>query len=141
MKIIIQFIRAISIITISTSCITPERKIEKAKKNEIKANRELNESIADNLAEIETYKKFANTKIAENKKNAEEFKLRIQNDKKKAKTKYTKEIEKLEEKNSDLKMKIDNYKAKSKEQWEIFKTEFNHEMNKLKKKYQNLTNK
>ena len=34
---------------------------------------------------------------------------------------------------------MDNYKAEGKEQWEMFKTEFNHDMDELKKSYENLT--
>ena len=139
MKISNPVITSILTLLVITSCNSSSEKVENAEQNVVKANQELIEAKEDYLTDIETYKKEADNKIADNKKIAEEFKLRIEKDKKEAKIKYMKELEKLDQKNSDLKMKMDNYKANGKEQWEIFKIEFTHNMDDLKKGYQNLT--
>ena len=42
-------------------------------------------------------------------------------------------------KNSDLKMKLDNYKAEGKENWKKFKIEFNRDMEELGIAFKDLT--
>jgi citrate lyase subunit beta/citryl-CoA lyase len=48
-----------------------------------------------------------------------------------AKADYEKRIEELNEKNTDLKMRLDNFKFDSKEKWESFKMELNQDMEDL----------
>jgi hypothetical protein len=38
-----------------------------------------------------------------------------------------------------MKMKMDNYKEEGKDKWEIFKTEFSHDMDALGKSFKDLT--
>ena len=45
----------------------------------------------------------------------------------------------LDKKNSDMKKKMADYKASNKENWENFKTEFNHDMNELGQAFKDLT--
>ena len=47
-------------------------------------------------------------------------------------------IAKLEEKNRELKQKLDNYET-SQSDWEAFKTEFNHDMDEFGKAFKDLT--
>ena len=45
----------------------------------------------------------------------------------------------LEVKNSDMRMRMDNYKEDGKDNWETFKTEFSHDMDELGKAFKDLT--
>lgn len=47
------------------------------------------------------------------------------------KANYDKKIAELEQKNSDIKKRMDDYKAKDKENWAAFKIEFSHDMDEL----------
>lgn len=51
---------------------------------------------------------------------------------------YAKKIENLEQKNKDLKTKLDAYET-SQSDWEKFKREFNHDMDELGKAFKDLT--
>ena len=50
-----------------------------------------------------------------------------------------KKIDELEQKNSELKKRLDDYKADGKEKWEKFKAEFSHDMDELGKAFKDLT--
>ena len=52
-----------------------------------------------------------------------------------AKADYHNKIMELEQKNSDMKKKLDDYKTEGKQKWEIFKTEFSHDMDELGKAF------
>src|ERR1035437_6875337 len=64
---------------------------------------------------------------------------KIKHEKKEAKAEYKKTIDKLEQKNSDKKKKLDDYKADGKEKWELFKTDFNKGMDEIGKSLKDLT--
>ncbi len=60
-----------------------------------------------------------------------EFKERVKTQKADAKADYEKKVEELNRKNSDLKMRLDNFKFDSKTKWEAFKFELNQDMEEL----------
>lgn len=66
-----------------------------------------------------------------NNKSIAEFNARTSNEKKELQAEYQKKIAELEQKNSDMKKRMDEYKADSKEQWDAFKAEFNRDMDEL----------
>mgnify|MGYP003530308073 FL=1 len=68
-----------------------------------------------------------------------DFKSRIANEKKAVKDEYNKKIAELEQKNADTQKKLNEYKADSKEKWEMFKSEFNRDMDELGTALSNLT--
>jgi hypothetical protein len=70
-----------------------------------------------------------------------EFKTRIASDKKEAKADYNKRIAELEQKNSDMKKKLDDYKADGKDKWEQFKKDFSRDMDDLGNAFKDLTTK
>ena len=51
---------------------------------------------------------------------------------------YAKKIENIEQKNKDLRVKLDTYETNQSD-WETFKREFNHDMNELGKAFKDLT--
>ncbi|MCM2301458.1 MAG: peptidase M23 [Flavobacteriaceae bacterium] len=113
------------------SCNTSSEKVDNAEKNVLKAHENLNKANQEYLADVENYRKETADKIAANDKSIAEFKARIADEKIDAQIAYQKKIIALEQKNSDLKKRIDGYKAESKEQWELFKAEFSKDMDEL----------
>lgn len=119
--------------TIFTSCQSSAKKVANAQDDVIKANEELNKANQEYLEDIKSYRKITAENIVANENNIAEFKARIEKDKKTAKSDYQKKIALLEQKNSDMKKKMDDYTDQGKENWEIFKAEFNNEMDEMAK--------
>lgn len=122
-----------------TSCNSPAEKVENAKEEVKDAKEDLVDANQEYLAEIDTYRRETADKIAANEKSAAEFRERIKDDKKEAKAEYNEKIAKLEEKNSDMRKRMDDYQADGKENWEKFKTEFNHDMDEIGAAFKDLT--
>lgn len=116
---------------IFTSCNTPAQKVENAQNNVTEANLDLNKANEEYLEDIEKYRKETADKIAANNLSISDFNARIENEKKEAKTDYKKKLAVLENKNNDIKKRMEDYQAEGKEKWELFKAEFNHDMNEL----------
>lgn len=122
-----------------TSCNNSSEKVENAEKNVAQANVDLVKANDEYAADLAKYKQEADDKFNANMKSIEEFNMRIEHDKKEAKADYKKKIAELEQKNTDMKKKMDEYKAEGKEKWETFKTEFSNEMDSLGKSLKDLT--
>ena len=125
--------------TTLTSCNSPAKKVEEAQKDVTEANKDLAKANEEYLADIESYRKETADKIAANDRSIAEFNSRIKEQKREAAADYKLKIAKLEQKNSDMKKHLDEYKAEGKENWEKFKTEFNHDMEELGKAFKDLT--
>ncbi len=91
------------------------------------------------LEEIEAYKLKNAEEIANNEKSLTDFNKRIAVQKNVAKTEYEKKITFLNNQNTDLKKKMDDFKSDSKENWETFEAQFNIEMEKLRADIRELT--
>ena len=124
-----------------TSCTSPAEKVENAQTNVEDAKKDLSLANQEYLAEIENYRKEESGKILLNEQSIADFKVRVAKEKKEVKADYEKQIAELEQKNSDMKKRLDEYKAESKEQWATFKTEFGAEMNNLGKAFKDFTEK
>lgn len=118
---------------------TPNEKVDAAQENVDAAQVKLDELNATYEADIATYKQENATRIAANEQSMAEFKSRIKSEKKSAKSDYNERIADLEKQNTDLKKTLDHYKADGKENWEAFKTEFNHDMDELGGAFKDLT--
>lgn len=129
----------LSVGTMLTSCNTPAQKVENAEEEVVKANEDLDEANKAYLVDMETYRKETAIRIAANKESIAAFNLRIVNEKKDAKADYQKRIAELDQKNTDMQKKLDDYAATGKENWEIFKTEFNHDMDGIGQSLKDLT--
>jgi hypothetical protein len=121
------------------SCNNSSEKVKNAEAAVTKADSNLVNANQEYLTEIENYKKETAEKIATNDKSIVEFKARVAQEKKSARADYLAKVEALEKKNSDLKKRMDDYKADSKEKWDMFKTEFNHDMEEIGKSFKDLT--
>ena len=95
-------------VTVIVSCSSSAKKVENAQENVTEANKDLEKANNDYLAEIVEYRKETADKIAANNLSATEFNNRIANEKKEAKADYKKKIAELEQKNGDMKKKMDD---------------------------------
>lgn len=133
--------------TISTGCESNTEKKEAAHEDVLDAKQDLSE--AQNNLNNETYnqakaQEWAEFKL-ETEKKIESNEARITSLKKANQRTgktfdeiYEKRIEALEQKNKDLKSRIDGY-DKSKADWESFKREWNHDMDELGKALKDIT--
>lgn len=120
-------------------CQSSTEKVENAEKDLIQANSELDKANEEYLKDIDTYRTKMNEKVIENEKSIADFKARVEHEKRVAKADYIKKIVALEQKNTDIKKKMDDYKAEGKEKWEAFKLEFGQDMDALGKALIELT--
>jgi len=128
--------------SIFTSCKSSSKKVEDAKDKVedaqdkvTEAKEELNQVIQDSILQ---FKKESEAKIKAHEKSIAEFKTRIANEKKENKIKYEKKLAELEQKNTDMKKRLDEYKAEGKENWETFKDDFNKDMEALSEGFREL---
>ena len=121
------------------ACSSPTKKVEDAKTEVVEANTELDNAQAEYMADMAKYKTETAEKIAANDLIIKDFNDRIASQKKDAKVEYKQKVASLEQKNTDMKKKMDDYKLEGKENWEKFKTEFNHDMDELGKAFKDLT--
>jgi hypothetical protein len=124
---------------ILTGCETSAEKVEKAQINLSQANKDLDEAQEEYVTDIESYRKETDEKIAANEKSMAEFEVRVANEKKEAKADYNKKIIVLQQKNNDMKKRMDDYKADGKEKWELFKADFTKGMDEMGESLRDLT--
>jgi len=139
-KIIFKMVPAIFVsAVILVGCSTPAEKVEKAQEEVNEANKNLDKAQEEYVTDIENYRKTTDERIAANDQSIADFKARIEHDKKEARIEYEKKIAELEQKNSDMKRKMDDYKADGKEKWELFKADFNKGMDEIGQSIKDLT--
>jgi len=81
--------------------------------------------------EWQQFKDSTDAKIDENKAKIAELKLKIKKTGKDIDNAYQRNIDTIEQKNKNLKAKLDSYKNDADSDWQSFKREFNHDMDKL----------
>ncbi len=116
-----------------------QKKVENAQNNVTEANKNLDKANEEYLADIDNYRKEADAKAAANDKIITDLKARVNIQKKETREDYNKKIAELEQKNAEMKKKMDDYKAQGKENWENFKGDFNHSMDDLGKAFNDLS--
>ena len=89
--------------------------------------------------EWQTFKDQTDSVISYNEAQIAELKLKMQKTGKSVDAKYQKNIEILEQKNKDLKVKADTYKNDANSDWQSFKREFNHDMDEIGQAFKDLT--
>jgi uncharacterized phage infection (PIP) family protein YhgE len=136
---LIQAAFAVALCSGVACCNTPAQKVENAEESVKEANKALDDANKEYLADIENFRKKSADKIAENERSITEFNERIAREKQIAKNDYKKKIALLEQQNSDMKKKMDDYKAEGKEKWSAFKAEFSRDMDELGQGFKDLT--
>jgi exonuclease VII large subunit len=115
--------------TLLTGCEKmSERKVENAKETIRDAKQELKDAQTKYLAEWQTFKRESEQIIEANEKRIDAFKNTMDKAGPKVEAKYSKGVALLEQKNRDLKKKLDDYKDEGQSKWEEFKTNFKHDM-------------
>jgi hypothetical protein len=130
--IAIVAIAAISTTAIFTGCgpSTPKEKAAQAQVNE--AKEQLNDAQKEATAEEwKAFKDESELKIRENEAGIAELKAKIKKSGKELDAVYEKKVDALEQQNKDMRARISNYEKNTKSDWEAFKREFNHDMDKL----------
>ena len=130
-SIVLLAITALSTTAILSSCSSSSDKVQDEQEKVLEAKEELAEAEKEYQAEIKSYREENNKKIAANEKSIAEFKERIRKDKLEAKEDYYERIAELEQQNSDMKVKLDEFETTSKDKWETFKMEYNRDMENL----------
>ncbi len=124
---------------IITSCNNSSEKVENSQNKVQDAKKDLDNANQEYLKDVENFRKETGEKIVANDKSIAELKSKVEHVKKEAKADYNKKIAALEQKNNDMKKKLDEYKVEGKEKWEIFKIEFNSGMDELSSAFEDLT--
>ncbi|WP_157813409.1 hypothetical protein [Flavobacterium sp. 5] len=143
---------ALAIVTIMTglmltSCKPNTEKVQDAQENVdstktalTKAEDNLNQAKrAATTEEWQQFKEDTNAKIEENNAKIAELKLKIKNAGKDIDKAYQRNIDTIEQKNKDLKIKIDSYKNDVNSDWNSFKRELNHDVDELGKSLKDFT--
>jgi len=147
-KTIFALAFAASIVGISMVSCKPSTKEEIESQEKVVIARENVNEAKDSLViakkaatdqEWKTFKKETNLTINDNEAQITELKLRMKKTGKSIDANYEKNIEILEEKNQDLKIKLDAYKNEANSDWQSFKREFNHDMDGVGKSFKDLT--
>jgi uncharacterized phage infection (PIP) family protein YhgE len=118
-----------------SSCQSTEKKVEDAKENVVEAKQELNQIVKDSIIQ---FRIESASKITEHEKSIADFRTRIAKDKKVNKDKYEAKLAELEQKNTDMKKRLDDYKEESQDQWNSFKVGFTKDMDALTEAFKDL---
>jgi hypothetical protein len=130
-------------ITISSCNNSPKAKEEvliDANQDLETAKDDLDEATSDSIVEFNKYKNSIQIKLAENEKVISDLKASIKDKDRKTQTLYYKQLENLQLRNAELKLKIETYKQGPSQKWELFKLDFNNELDKLGKSISSTAN-
>ncbi|MGZ4034613.1 MAG: hypothetical protein ACXVPU_07875 [Bacteroidia bacterium] len=136
-KNILSALLSLSAVIILSGCNSPVKKVENAEENLEHAKTELDQAKKDvELAtkEYEAAKKEWEENIASNVQKIAELKTNIKKIKKNAQAAYLTSVGLLEQRNIELKKRLDEYKIVNSTAWKVFKTEFNSDITDLAKK-------
>ena len=136
-RIILNLLLAV-LVSISISSCNESPKAKEAELNEAKqevenAEVDLDEAKTDSVYAFNKYKSSIQIKLVENEKVITDLKVKIEDKDRKTQTLYYRQLENLQIKNTELKLKIENYKQGPTQKWELFKVDFNNELDDLGK--------
>ena len=133
--------------SILSSCQSPSQKVEDAQVKVDDAKKDLKEVQKDanteaqkaaNAEEMKAFRSETDLTIKNYEMQIGDLKDKMKKSGKKLDAVYQKNIDVLEQKIKDLKIKLDNYE-KNQSDWQSFKREFNHDMDELGKALKDLT--
>jgi len=101
---------------------------ENSKDEVEQANQDMIDAQVQFEKEWQQFKSDAELKINANQNKIDDFKVAMKTTSAKFKAKYENEVLTLEQKNIELKKKLNEYKYERKDDWEKFKKEFNNDM-------------
>lgn len=120
-----------------TSCnnspTAKEEDVKEATQDLIDAEADLDQAEYDSISDFNTFKESIQLKLVENQKVIDDLKLKITSKGKVERDIDEVEINKLEKRNTDLRLKIENYEQGPAQKWALFKVDFNNELDDLGK--------
>jgi chromosome segregation ATPase len=145
-SILIRLMSAFLVVVVLLSCESSTQKVKDAQDDVVEAKEELNEANKEldkanekHLEDVEAYRKVIAEKIEANNQQIIVLKERIAKKDKITKEDFKKRVDEVEEKNRLLLEKLNNYKMNGKSNWEVFKIEFNRDMDELGKAFKDLS--
>lgn len=133
--------------TFITSCQDSTKKETEAREEVEEARTDLNEAKTE-LAnarkaateqEWQSFKESTNTTINQNEKRIIELRAKMKKTGQEMDEQYAKRINVLEEKNREIKEKVNAYQNDASDDWEAFKKEYNSDMDDLGRSLKNFT--
>ena len=112
-------------------CSTPGEKVEEKREKVEEAKQDLNKAEEDYASDMEQFRTETDSAIARNQREIDELNKNTAKEKKEAREEYRKRIAELDQRNKNMKLKMEEYKGEGKEKWESFKREFKHDMDEL----------
>ena len=140
---IIKTILTTSIIGLfMTSCnnspTAKEEDVKEATQDLIDAEADFDHAEFDSINDFNTFKEGIQIKLAENQSVINDLKSKISSKGKVNRDIDEVEINKLEKRNTELKLKIENYEQGPEQKWALFKVDFNNELDDLGKSISNM---
>ncbi|WP_298121047.1 hypothetical protein [Flavobacterium sp.] len=127
------------IVSCNNSPKAKETKLENEMEDVVDAQVALQQSKLDSVSDYVAFKESIELKIDENQRQIDEMVITINASKDSNKAMYIKQLAKLEEKNGELKTRLQDYDQQgSSEKWELFKVAFNNDMDDLGKSISNM---
>jgi hypothetical protein len=111
--------------------------IQEGKKDVIKAKQDLKVAQKDSVADYQKFKKESEAKIKANEKSIAELKVKVSKVDLKEKAEYEKKLGAIEQKNVNLKKRLEDYNAKGQSKWTTFKLKFDSDIEELGKELKN----
>jgi len=93
----------------------------------------------DTIMDYQNFKKESENKILAFERSIAQLKVKIAAGEEKTREEYSKQLDSLEQKNKDMKKKLEDYKEDGKDKGSQFRNEFNHDMDELGKAIEDLT--
>ena len=130
-----------STVGLTVSAQQADKKSENARKEVAEDQKKLAEAKKDSVSDYQKFKKESEAKIQKNETAIAALKTKKANDNKEVQEKYNKNVADLEQKNNDLRVKMQNCNGEDKGAWASFKHGFNEDMDKLGKSISKMTKK
>lgn len=137
---LLAIIVSLSISSCNNSPKAKEADLNNAKQDVENAKEDLDEATIDSVYAFNKYKSSIQIKLVENEKIITDLKANIKDKDRKTQTLYYQQLVNLQIKNTELKLKIENYKQGPTQKWELFKVDFNNELDNLGKSISNTAN-
>ena len=137
LNLLLATLFSISISSCNKSPKAKEAELNEAKQEVENAEVDLDEAKTDSVYAFNKYKSSIQIKLVENEKVITDLKAKIEDKDRKTQTLYYRQLENLQIKNTELKLKIENYKQGPTQKWELFKVDFNNELDDLGKSISN----
>jgi hypothetical protein len=112
-------------------CNSPSNKLDKAQYEVSEARKELLDAQEDYKKEVAIYKEESAHKISENEQNIANFSLKTEYRSEKKLNTAQKQLLGFEQKNEELKMRMNNFEVNEIDKWEAFKAELDHDIAEL----------